>query len=345
MALNDPETSANPPLAPVTIYDVAEAAGVSAATVSRTFARPGRVRFETAERIRQVAEELGYHATSIERPMADGPQSHGIIALMVADITNPVFFDLIRGAEEEAAKNGYTLLLANTKESAVRERGALERAVEICDGILLSSSRMTDSAIRAIAKQKPTIVMNRGVKGVSSIATDNAAGIRKILTHLSENGHTAIAYIAGPEASWANGARWAAMKRIAPEFNMRVAAFEVPEPTTQGGASAAQSLMTGAFTAAIGYNDQVAIGAMRELMKHGVAVPRDISIVGFDNSSAAALVTPSLTSVAAPLEILGATAVKNLLALKRGASSIQESAILLPTRLVTRQSSGPVRPA
>jgi DNA-binding LacI/PurR family transcriptional regulator len=328
----------------VTIYDVAEAAGVSASTVSRAFARPGRVSYETAEHIRQVARELGYRATKIERPMPESSSGHGIIALMVADITNPVFFDLIRGAEEEATKNNYTLLLANARESATRERGALERSIDIIDGILLSSSRLPDSAIRAIAKQRPTIVMNRGVKGVSSIATDNVSGIRKILSHLRDLGHHQVAYLAGPEASWANGIRWAAIKRLAPEYSIHPTALMIPQPTPRGGATAAKTIIAGPYTAVIGYNDQVAVGVLKELIHLGAKVPEDFSVVGFDNSSAADLVTPGLTSVAAPLEVLGATAVKNLLALTRGAATIQEEPILLPTRLVTRDSSGPARP-
>lgn len=331
------------PTAAPTIYDIAKAAGVSPSTVSRAFARPGRVSFSTAERIRKVAEELGYQSTKIERPVGRSKTRTGTIALVVADIGNPVFIDLIKGAEEEAARNGYTMLLANTRESGTAEREALERSLDIVDGIVLSSSRMTDSAIRAMAKQKATIVANRGVQGVSSIATDNAGGIKKILAHLNNLGHKNVLYLAGPAASWANGVRWTALKRLAPEFGMTIHAVETHSPTVEGGAHAAPKVLTSNATAIIGYNDQVAIGVMRQLIKLGHDVPNEYSVVGFDNSSGADLVTPGLTSVAAPLDVLGSTAVKNLLALARGAVSHQESAILLPTKLVVRDSTGPTR--
>ena len=136
----------------------------------------------------------------------------------MADISNPVYFEMIRGAEEEAAKNGYTMLLAHTRESGVVEREAIERSMDIVDGIVLSSSRMSDAAIRSMAKQKPTIVMNRGVSGVASVVTDNQRGVLRAVEHLRQLGHREIAYLAGPEASWANGMRWRSLKECGCRF-------------------------------------------------------------------------------------------------------------------------------
>lgn len=325
---------------PATIYDVAREAGVSASTVSRAFARPGRVSFATAEKIRTVAAELGYRSTDLRRPMAEGRQRHGTIALVIADISNPVFFDMIRGAEEEAAKNGYTMLLANTRESGVVEREAIERVMGIVDGIVLSSSRMSDAAIRAMAKQKPTLVMNRGVSGVASVITDNERGMRRAVEHLGELGHRELAYLAGPEASWAHGMRWRSLKEGAHELGLRANVFECVAPTREGGAAVAERVLDSGATAVLGYNDQLAVGFMRRAQASGYDVPGDVSVVGFDNSAVAELAYPGLTSVAAPLHALGAAAVRNLLVLAQGGVQVPARPVVLPTRLVVRASTG-----
>src|SRR5690625_5212453 len=118
----------------VTIYDVAEAAGVAPSTVSRAFSRPGRVNAETGQRIVQIAEEMGYRA----RPQARAPQGSrtGMLAVVLADVSNPVFYESVRGAGTACEAAGYTLLLAETAESAVRERATLERVLGSVDALV-----------------------------------------------------------------------------------------------------------------------------------------------------------------------------------------------------------------
>lgn len=325
---------------PVTIYDVARVAGVSASTVSRTFARPGRVSFATAERIRAVAAELGYRSLDVRVPMAEEKKRHHTIGLVVADIANPVFFEMIRGAEEEAARNEYTMLLAHTRESAVVERQAIERMVDIVDGFVLSSSRMSDSAIHTLAKQRPTIVINRGVTGVACVVIDNSRGMRRVLEHLGSLGHTDLAYLGGPEASWAHGMRWRALKEGALELGLNVTLVETSEPTRAGGAAVAERVLATSVTGIMAFNDPLAAGFMRRAQEIGHDVPRDVSVVGFDNSAVAELTHPGLTSVASPLHALGATAVRNLLALSSADAHERFRPVVLPTRLVVRDSTG-----
>lgn len=336
MAADDPK--------PVTIYDVARVAGVSASTVSRTFARPGRVSFSTAQRIKQVALELGYRAVELRVTAPEGAQRHGTIALVVADITNPVNFDMIRGAEEEAARRDYTMLLAHTRESAIVEREALERVVDSVDGILLSSSRMSDSGIRAMAKQKPLLVINRGVTGVASVVTDNGRGMRRAIEHVGELGHRSIAYIGGPEASWAHGMRWRALKEGAHELGLNITLVASPAPTRDGGEAVAEAVLETGATAVVAYNDLLALGFMGRARELGCDVPGDVSVVGFDNSVFAGLTTPGLTSVAAPMHAMGAAGVRNLLGMAAG-NPAQDPfrPVVLPTRLVVRGSTSAPR--
>ncbi|HLR28207.1 MAG TPA: LacI family DNA-binding transcriptional regulator, partial [Ruania sp.] len=123
----------------VTIYDVAEAAGVAPSTVSRAFSRPGRVNAETGERIRELAEQMGYRAGPQARMHT--PSRTGMLAVVLADVSNPVFYESVRGAGAACEAAGYTLLLAETAESAVRERATLDRVLHSVDGLVLTASR------------------------------------------------------------------------------------------------------------------------------------------------------------------------------------------------------------
>jgi LacI family transcriptional regulator len=329
----------SPPSRPPTIYDVARHAGVAASTVSRAFSRPGRVNADTAERIRAAAVALGYRTNPLARALPTGRTS--MIAVIISDITNPFYFELIRGAQAAAAEAGYTMLLADAQESDVFEREALERALPTVEGIVLASSRMSDSAIRMTAKQRPMIVLNRAVADVPSLVTDNPHGARQAAEHLARLGHRSITYVAGPEASWADGIRWRSLRESAAELGLHARRQGPYPPNVAGGEQAAAALGARPPGAVLAYNDQVAIGIIRGLTGRGIAVPEQVSIIGFDNIFAADLVTPRLTTVAAPLHALGSTAVHNLLAIIRGARSRAGEPMVLPTRLIERASTAP----
>lgn len=331
------EGPANARSRPPTIYDVATAAGVAASTVSRAFSRPGRVNFETAERIRKVAADLGYRTNPLARALPTGRTS--MIALVISDITNPFYNEIIRGAQSAAAGADYTMLLADAQESDRREREALDRALPIVEGVVLATSRMSDSTIRMIAKQKAMIVLNRAVSDVPSVVTDNPRGIRRAVEHLAELGHHTITYVAGPEASWADGVRWRSLREAVMELELQCRRIGPFPPTVPGGNQAAVELAQHPTSAAIAYNDQIAIGLIRGLVAVGARVPADVSVIGFDNIFAADLITPRLTTVAAPLRSQGVTAVRNLLAIVGGARPRTGEPVVLPVKLVVRDST------
>ena len=320
-----------------TIYDVARECGVAASTVSRAFSRPGRVNSETAERIRAAADRLGYRTNPMARALPTGKTA--MIALILSDVTNPVYFEIIRGAETAAAAAGYTLLLADTRESGRLEREAIERAVPAVEGLVLSSSRMSDSAIRMAAKQRPVVVANRVFSDVPCVVTDNARGMRRAVEHLGELGHHTISYLAGPEASWADGIRWRSIRAACLELELRVRRLGPYRPTMGGGLAATADLLKAPSTAVVAYNDLVAIGLMRGLDRVGVRVPREVSVVGFDNVFGSDFCTPALTTVAAPLRALGTAAVEQLLFQLRGGSPRAGKPTVLPARLMVRDST------
>ncbi|MEU3306700.1 LacI family DNA-binding transcriptional regulator [Nocardiopsis sp. NPDC055551] len=332
---NDDPVERRPP----TIYDVAEAAGVSPSTVSRAFSRPGRVNAETAERIRRVAHDLGYRVNPLARSLP--VERTSMLALVVADATNPFHFDIIRGAQDAATKAGYTVLLTDTRESDLLERQALERTLPMVEGIVLASSRMSDSTIRVTAKQRPMVVLNRVVTGVPSVVTDISSGARRAIDHLRGLGHDRFTYVAGPEASWTDGMRWRELREAARGAGPKVRRIGPFPPTLEGGVEAGRALRREPTSAVIAYNDLLAIGLMGELLGHGHRVPEDFSVIGFDDIFGAQLVTPGLTTVAAPLYQIGSTAVGHLLAVLNGARPQTETPLVVPTSLIRRRSTGP----
>lgn len=325
-----------------TIYDIARLAGVAPSTVSRTFSRPGRVNAQTAERIRQIADEIGYNTNPLARALPTGRTS--LLGLVVGDVTNPFFFEIQRGAEARAAKSGYTLLLANTRESQVTERDAIDRVIPLVEGLILVSTRMPDSSLRVVAKQRPTVVLNRAMRDVLNVTPDNPSGIRSAVTHLAELGHTSITYLAGPDASWSNGVRWRTLRDTAAEHGIRARRLGPFSPTYEGGATAATEFLENPTTAVLAFNDLMAMGAMTTLTQNGFHIPRDVSIVGIDDIFASALCSPPLTSIAAPLYQLGGIAARLLLddiqASHEGARSPVRPTVV-PTKLNIRDSTGP----
>lgn len=329
---------AEQPRTPVTIYDVAKAAGVAPSTVSRTFARPGRVNAETAARIRQVAEELGYRANPIGQGLSTAQTR--LIGLMISDVANPFYAQLIRGAQLAANDAGYEILLSDCRESGTRERAALERLVPVVEGFVIGSSRMPDSTLRTIAKQRPMVVLNREMRDVPSVITDNVGGMRAAVDLLRALGHESVVYVAGPEASWAEGVRFRALRDYGTATGVHTHKVGPFLPTFEGGLSAGRQLLDKPPTAVIAYNDLMAIGVMHALLTAGLKVPEQVSVIGFDDILTSRLILPPLTTVAAPTRQMGITAVNNLIAITKGAKHGGGGALMVPTQLKVRGSTG-----
>jgi DNA-binding LacI/PurR family transcriptional regulator len=325
-----------------TIYDVAREAGVAPSTVSRAYSRPGRVNAETAQEIFRAAERLGYRSDRLDGRRPGDRAVHQAIALVIADVTNPFYGDIIKGAYEAAREADYQLILWHTNESPEVERQTIEHELAQVDGIVIASSRMSDSALRMVAKRKPVVLLNRVIPEASCVINDSERGIRQVAEHLCALGHVEICYVAGPEASWPDGIRWRALREAAADLKLDVRRIGPNEPTVFAGMNAARRVATLGATAVLAYNDRVAIGLMKGLRKLGVAVPGDVSVVGFDNIAFDQLVEPELTTVASPLYRMGFTGVRNCIAVTLGARS-SGTPLVLPVRLVVRGSTAPPR--
>ncbi|MPY78955.1 MAG: LacI family DNA-binding transcriptional regulator [Actinophytocola sp.] len=322
-----------------TIYDVAREAGVATSTVSRALSNPDRVNARTREHIVAVAERLGYSTNPLARALPSGRTQ--TLALFVSDITNPHFFGIIRGAEQQARAAGCTLIVGDTEESPDLESRNIERLGRSVDGFVIAASRMTDKAIKQLAAQHRLTLVSRQVGGVPNAIVDHVDGTRQIIEHLASLGHRSVVYLAGPRRSWLAGQRWRAVQPVARRFDMTAARLGPFPPAVHGGAAAADAALGSGATAAIAHNDLLAIGMLRRFAERGVRVPEDISVVGYDDIFGADFCSPPLTTLAGPFEEAGRVAVDLLLSMRDPVRNHPPRRdVVLPSHLATRSSTG-----
>ncbi|WP_246186906.1 LacI family DNA-binding transcriptional regulator [Microlunatus speluncae] len=335
---------------PATIGDVAAAAGVAASTVSRALNNPGRVNARTRERIERIAADLNYVPSTQARALSSGRTR--TVGLLVPDITNPFYFDLIRGTQHQLKASGYTQLLVDTEESADVEAEALDRLRTATDGVILTASRLTDEQILATHRTRPVVTINRNAGTVPTVVIDTPTALRQAVDHLLSLGHRRLAYLGGPINSFSNGLRWKTLSEemeARPELEViRLGPFA---PTTTSGGPAVDAVLNAGATACIAYNDLIAIGMLERCRGRGIAVPDELSIVGCDDIFGASFCHPPLTTCTAPIERVGQVATTMLLsqispgligAPGNGGRPSRRHLTLVPTHLTIRDSTGPV---
>ena len=294
-----------------TIYDIARAAGVNPSTVSRALNKPGRVSLKTEERIHAAAKALNYRLNPMARALPTGRTR--TLGLLLADITNPMFFEVVRGAERAAAERGYTLILAESQESGEREAEAAERIAPSVDGLILVATRLADEQIRSLAERKRLVVINRLVDGVEEVVPDLEPGIDQALALLWEFGHRSVAFLSGPTGAWMSGARWQMLSEKARSRGMSVVEIGPGRPTLDGGRASLSRVIASGVTAVLAYNDLMAIGLMRAAQESRMDVPGRLSIVGFDDIFGSDFTSPPLTTIRTPLDEMGERATRRAL--------------------------------
>ena len=319
-----------------TIYDVAERAGVNPSTVSRALGHPGRVSPKTEEKIRKAAAELNFRMNPMARALPTGKTM--TLAIVVADITNPVVFGTIRGAEQAAAAAGYTLVIAESQESGSAEASTIERLLPSVDGIVLATTRLSPDAITALADRVPLVTINNRPPGVDAVVMESAESIASLVGHLVDLGHTSLAYVSGPTTSWSSVQRGEALLVEAERHGVGLVEIPSSAPTIEGGHASFRRVVASRATAVIGFNDLVAIGIMQSATAAGVRVPEDLSVAGFDDIFGSELIVPPLTTVRARLDLAGEYSVNALLARLNATPADVDAP--LSTELVVRGSTG-----
>ncbi|WP_158861707.1 LacI family DNA-binding transcriptional regulator [Leifsonia sp. AG29] len=335
-----PPSAGAAPERPATLADVAAACGVATSTVSRALSNPGRVNAATRERIQRAARELNYIPNSQARALTSGRTR--AVAVLVMDVTNPYYFGIIRGTQHQLKAAGYTQILVDTEESEELEDGMLRMLRPSFDGAILAASRLTDRRLTTIASEMPLVAVNRQTRGVPSVFIDTPNGVEQAVGHLVSLGHSDLVYAAGPESSWSGERRWRAMVRAAELYGVRARRIGPFAPRLYAGPAAADAVLHSGATACLAFNDLLAIGMLPRFRERGVDVPGDVSLVGCDDIFGADFCNPPLTTLTAPIEQAGRTAVAMLLGrLQDTPAPATRQEATLPTHLTVRASTGP----
>jgi LacI family transcriptional regulator len=332
---------AQPPrLHPPTIADVARAAKVSLATVSRVMNGKSTVDPALAERVREAALSLNYSASPLARSLVLGKTL--TVAVVVPDLANPTFQGALRGLSIGASRDGYHVLIADSSEKVEEEQLLALEARRRCDGIVLCAPRMSGAELDALLPLlAPVVLINRDPAPVRApfVAADYGAGLAQQLAHLDELGHRHIIFLSGSTRSASNANRLAAVQHFIdakPESRVEVMAAGV---SIEDGYAAADRNIDSGATAVLAFNDLVAIGLQNALVERGVRVPEQVSIAGFDDIPFASYTTPALTTAAVPVEELGEQAWSRLNDLLAGRTPADDVSYV-PT-LKVRGSTGP----
>ncbi|WP_433657145.1 LacI family DNA-binding transcriptional regulator [Nocardia sp. CA-128927] len=328
-----------------TMEDVAERAGVSRALVSLVMRNSPKVSDHRRRAVLEAAKDLGYQPDIMARSLAS--RTSNIVGVMVSDLRNAFFADVVEGMDSAAQESGLELILNTGRRSAARERTALESLLAFRPGgIILLSPILPAAAIRDAAQQAPLVLVSRSsaIADVDTVNDDGEVGAGLAVDHLASLGHRRIVHLDGGSAFTAAPRRKgyrAAMERHGLE------PMVIPsEHTDSAGIAAVQKLLNiftrdNFPTALVCGNDFNAVGAMSALEEAGLHVPDDVSIVGYDNTSLAALRHVSLTTIDQPRVQMGRLAIEALVERLRADRTEPVRRRLQPSLVVRATTSTP----
>jgi LacI family transcriptional regulator len=339
-------------MARVTIAEVARAAGVSKATVSRVLSGHHKyLKAATRERVEQAIDELEYRPSSVARSLTS-KRTH-TVGVLVADIANPFYSDVFHGIEDSALSRNYNVFLCNTNYDLERGQTYIQSLVDKhVDGILIMTSSFSEAWLAELQRSGvPVIVldweMHMRSDTVSAIGVDFQRGIWAAVEHLVNLGHRRFAHVGGPPDLQTSKDRRNAFLQALMASGIDPASVTVVDGNLRidGGRRAAGRLlsMIPRPTAIFAANDMTAVGVLREALALGIRVPEALSIVGLDDVWLAAETDPPLTTVALPRYEIGQLAMRMLFDLldKSNSEFINSVYTRVRTSLVIRQSTGP----
>lgn len=331
-----------------TIRDIADLVGVHHSTVSRALDSQQRRKIspKVVRQVEKAAQKLGYTpnvaASALRRNRSFA------VGVLVPDITNPVFPPILRGIQDVAETEGYTVIISNTDDSRLKEQSAVQmmqgRAIE---GIIIATAQLDDPTVEACVKNNlPLVMVNRTVQqgGVNAVIVDMDFGVRSALDHLRELGHTKIAHIAGPLGTSTGHTRLQAFKAYMKLHDLDDSLVEPTEKyTVEQGKKACEALLArGAeFTAILAGNDLIALGCIDALNDHGIQVPGGVSVIGGNDMPMLSRMVPALTSIRIPKYEMGFQAATILFDAINGKDR-DPLVIRLQPELIVRESTAPV---
>lgn len=331
--------------APATIRDVASELGMSVATVSRALSQPELLRPETRERVLSVVAKLGYRPNVLARSLRRG-QTHAIV--LVVPKLSPFFLEIYAGAEEAAQTAGLAVLLGNSDGKPEREEAYFDQVMSgRADGIILLTGALPPAYAEGKRGIPPLVAVLERLPDYDApvVRIDHRAASTEVTKHLIDLGHQRIAHITGSRAAASTEHRLAGYRDALSEAGIT---FDQELVVTgsfsmQSGADAMEKLLAleEPPTAVFAGNDEMAFGAVKAARAHGLSVPEDLSMVGFDDQTTAAFYNPPLTTIHTPCRELGHRATRELIEQIAGRDVTPE--VLLPTKLVVRDSTAAPR--
>ncbi len=330
------------------IREVARRAGVSLGTVSNVLNRPEIVAEETRERVKLAIEEIGFVRNGSARQLRAGTSQH--IGLVVLDVANPFFTEVARGVEDLANQAGYVVILCNSDDSVDKENHYLHVLEEQrTEGVLITPVQSDASYLQRFRQRGIAVVLldrPSRIKDLCSVAVDDVRGGEIATTHLLEQGHERIAFVHGPLSirQCADRKRGVlrAMKSSGLDPDRAIVDITTPAQSAKEGEEVVEQLLSARIkpTAVFCANDLLALGLMRGLIKRGIAIPRDIAMVGYDDVEFASVLSTPLTSIRQPKYELGRVAAELLLDEANNPTSHQHKHIMYQPELIVRESSG-----
>ena len=327
-----------------TIKDVAAAAGVSVATISRVLSKPDVVKPETREHVLQIIREMNYQPNSLARQLRT--QTTKAVIVIVPVIDNSFFQGILSGIGTEAERYGYQMLIADLNSQPSLENYYFEAIQQRqVDGIISLSANMTQKLETLITENYPLVMAAQcvSVDSIPSITIDNVAATKAIMTHLIRLGHKKIAHITVSPMQVPYVDRLNTYINILREYNIPIDEDLIcyGSPTIQGGYDQMLTLLAREknFTAVFAAGDTMAFGALKALKDRGIRIPEDCAVVGFDDIDLSAFCEPALTTIRQPRKMMGKLAFQKLLSIMRG-ESIAGGQEILPYELIIRESCG-----
>lgn len=319
----------------VTIYEVAAAAGVSVATVSRAF-NGGRVAPDTRNRVMRIAADMGFSPSSTARSLATGKSR--AIGVVIPDATGPLYGRMLRGIGLELARAGYTYLVESSERDPEREARVLrDLSARDVEALILIGSGLASRTLAAMRHELPQMVLvEREGEALQAplITIDNQGAAERATRYLIEEGHREIAHISGPRR--AGRERLAGWRRALDKAGLKPGPIADGGFTEAGGYRAARELARqGGFTAVFVSSDRMALGAYRAFREAGLRVGEDVGLVAFDGLEFGAYLDPPLTTLRQPAQRLGEEAARAVLAVLRGE---RPEDLVLSCELVPRAS-------
>jgi LacI family transcriptional regulator len=329
------------------IRDVAERAGVSVGTVSNVLNHREKVSPDAVRRVREAIEELGYVRNDAARQLRVGRSS--TVGLVVLDVRNPFFTDLARGAENEAARHGLSVILGNSAEDVEREAGYLDLFEEQrVRGILISPYREIGPQLHRLRERgTPTVLVDRRSddERFSSVSVDDERGGWLAADHLIRTGRRRILFAGGPlDIRQIVDRRAGAQRAVDAVEGVSFETLPTPAASVADGRAAGEAIAARTPQdrpdAVFAANDLLAMGVLQGLAGHGIRVPEEIAIIGFDDIDFASAAVVPLSSVRQPSQLMGETALRILLAEIADPASEAQQVVFEP-ELVVRASTAP----